>query len=69
MKRINATFEVHNELQEQQIVNKLESLNCKYLSILGNTEHLKDDKTYDALYKAKKKADANYRGYVTNNKQ
>jgi len=56
MKRINATFEVENDLQEHNLRNILEGINAKYVNTLPNTDHLKDNETFIKLVKGKRNA-------------
>lgn len=64
MKLLNCTFEINNDLQEYQLRNELEGLNCKYIKTLPDTKHLKEDKHYKELYKQKKIAEINLYKYV-----
>ena len=56
MKRLNATFDIENDLAEYKLREVLESMGAKHVKTLPNTEHLKDNVHYKALYKAERKA-------------
>ena len=63
-KKINATFTVENKLQEYKLYNMLEAKGGKYLNILPNTDHLKEDENYKKLVKGKKDAQLHLDRYV-----
>ena len=56
MKLINASFEVKNDLEEYTIISTLEGLGGKFIKVLPNTDHLKDDPVFKELYKEETKA-------------
>ena len=56
MKKLNATFDIENDLAEYKLREVLESMGAKHVKTLPNTEHLKDNVHYKALYKAERKA-------------
>jgi hypothetical protein len=69
MKHLNATFEIENDLAEHQLRNVLESMNAKYVKTLPNTEHLKENTTYNKLLKAKKSASSNLYKFINENRE
>lgn len=68
MKKINATFEVENDLAEFKLRNTLSGLNAKYIKTLPNTEHLKEDSHFKKLLMSKKKAEENLYNYIDKNR-
>jgi len=68
MKKINATFEIENDLAEYNLRKTLEGLGAKYVRTLPNTDHLKDNKHYIELYKAEKKAKETTLKFINDNR-
>lgn len=68
MKHLNATFEIENDLAEHQLRSVLESMNAKYVRTLPNTEHLKEDTTYQSLIKAKRDLQLKIDRYTNENR-
>lgn len=68
MKLINATFEAENQLAEIQLWNKLESIGGKYLKVLPNVDHLKEDSHFVKLQKDVKKSKDNLYNYINKNR-
>ena len=68
MKKLNVTFEVNNDLEEDKLRTHLESIGGKYIKTLPNTEHLKDKANYKALSKEVTKAKDNLYTYINNNR-
>jgi hypothetical protein len=64
MKRLNATFEIENDLAEDKLRTILESLGAKYVKTLPNADHLKDDPFYIKLRKARKTNDNHLYDYI-----
>lgn len=69
MKRITATFEIENDLQEHQLRVYLEGIGAKYIKPLPNTEHLKDNPFYKQLRKVKKEAELNLYRFINKNRE
>lgn len=68
MKHLNATFEIENDLAEHQLRTALESMNAKYVRTLPDVEHLKEDKTYQSLVKAKRDIQLKIDRYTNENR-
>lgn len=68
MKKLNATFEVENDLQEDKLRNILESMNAKYIKTLPNTEHLQENDSFKKLIKFKKDAENKLYEFINNNR-
>jgi len=68
MKKINATFNVENDLAEYNLRKILEGLGAKYVRTLPNTDHLKDNKHYIELYKVEKKAKETTLKFINDNR-
>lgn len=68
MKKLNATFDIENDLAEYTLRNTLEGLGAKYVKTMADTEHLKDQPTYKKLVKAKKQAESELYEYINRNK-
>ena len=68
MKKVNATFNVENDLQEHKLWVTLEGLGGKYIKTLPNTDHLKDDVRYKELRKQVKIAKDSLYDYVSKNR-
>jgi hypothetical protein len=64
MKRLNATFEIENDLAEDKLRTILEGLGAKYVKTLPNADHLKDDAFYIKLRKARKTNDNHLYDYI-----
>lgn len=64
MKLLVASFEVENDLAEYNLRNEMIALGVKYMKTLPDTEHLKDDKHYMDLVKAKKEHEKNLYKYA-----
>ena len=69
MKRLNATFDIENDLAEYKLREVLESMGAKHVKTLPNTEHLKDNVHYKALYKAERKAKELKSIFINNNRK
>ena len=68
MKRLNATFEIENDLAEHQLRQLLEGMGAKYLKTIPDTEHLKENEHYKALRKLKKQAEDKVYEFINNNR-
>jgi hypothetical protein len=68
MKRLNATFDIENDLAEYKLREVLEGIGAKHVKTLPNTEHLKDNTHYKALYKAERKAKELKSIFINNNR-
>ncbi|MCP4984910.1 MAG: hypothetical protein GY928_02240 [Colwellia sp.] len=68
MKKLNATFDIENDLEEHKLRNVLEGMNAKYVKTLADTDHLKNNTTYKKLLKAKKEAQLKLDRYVNDNR-
>ena len=68
MKRLNATFDIENDLAEYELREVLESMGAKHVKTLPNTDHLKDNTHYKALYKAERKAKESKSIFINNNR-
>ena len=66
-KKINATFEINSDLQEFNLVKHLEGIGAKYIKILPNTDHLKENKSFKALLKSKRDAESNLYDFINKN--
>jgi hypothetical protein len=64
MKKLNATFNIENDLAEDRLRTVLDGLGAKYVKTLPNTEHLKDDAYFIKLKKARKQADKYLYDYI-----
>ena len=64
MKKLNATFEVENDLAEHKLRITLDGLGAKYVKTLPNSEHLKEDANYIKMRKAKKEAEIAFYNYI-----
>lgn len=69
MKKLNATFEVENDLAEYNLRNTLEGLGAMYLKTLPKADHLKDDSNYLDLLKKKKQAEKNLYNYIDSKRE
>lgn len=68
MKRINATFDIENDLAEHKLRTILDSLGAKYIKTLPNTNHLKENKSFKNLLKSKKLAEENLYRFINENR-
>ena len=69
MRKINATFEVKNELEDYKLRVIIESLGGKHVITLLDTDHLKEDKKYKELRKQVKIAKDSLYNYVDKNRK
>lgn len=67
-KKVNATFIVDNELQDERLYNALNSLGAIDITVFGNHEHLKDNTTFKKLLKAKKDAGLELDRFINKNR-
>ena len=68
MKKLNATFDIENDLAEYTLRNTLEGMGAKYVKTMADTEHLKNQPNYKNLVKAKKDAESKLYEYINNNR-
>ena len=68
MKKLNATFEIENDLAEHNLRQVLEGLGAKYIKTLPSTDHLKENKAYISLRAAKRKAERNLYDFTNKNR-
>lgn len=68
MKRLNATFDIPNDLAEYTLRNTLEGMGAKYVKTMADTEHLKDNEHYKKLIKLKKDAESQLYEFINNNR-
>lgn len=68
MKKLNATFDIENDLAEDRLRNILSGLGAKYVKTIANTDHLKDNESYKKLIKVKKNAESELYEYINNNR-
>lgn len=69
MKKLNATFDIENDLAEHQLRQTLEGFGAKYVKTLPNTDHLKDNETFKKLKVAKRKAESNLYEFINKNRK
>lgn len=69
MKHLNASFEIENDLAEYKLRQTLEAMGAKWVKTLPNTEHLKENKTFKDLVKAKKDAQLKLDRYINENRE
>ena len=68
-KKINATFIVENELQDDKLYNHLEALGASNIQVFSNTDHLKDNPTFNKLVKAKVNAGLELDRFINENRK
>lgn len=67
-KKVNATYIVNNELEDERLYNALNSLGAIDITVFGNNEHLRDNATFKKLLKAKKDAGLELDRFINNNR-
>lgn len=67
-KKVNATFIVENELQDEKLYNHLNGLGAIDITIFGNHDHLRENTTFKKLLKAKKDAGRELDRFINDNR-
>ena len=67
-KKLNVTFTIESDFEEDNLRVNLESIGGKYIKTLPNTDHLKDNTHFKKLKKAKRDTENSIYEFVNNNR-